>query len=162
MAWLRMPKGALWISTSFFELLLQCLLDPKPVPGIGESNSEWGLALDPKELKIQQRFQRTILPCGKFCVSRSTTNSHLGVYRWRWPRKTGNVCSGQVLEDGLGGRVLKMCLDLAGKRLNIRRQGGGFYSFPRIEAEAWSCRDPLMLMEQVDFNLWATGSKEGI
>lgn len=107
MAWLRMPKGALWISTSFFELLLRCLLDPKPVPGTGESNSEWGLALDPKELKIQQRFQRTVLPCGKFYGSRSTTNSHSGVYRWRWPRKTGNVCSGQVLEDVLGGRVLK-------------------------------------------------------
>lgn len=102
-----MPKGALWISTSFSELLLRCLLDPKPVPGTGESSSECSLALDLKELKFQQRFQRIILPCGKFCGSRSTTNSHLGVYRWRWPRKTGNVCSEQVLEDVLDGRVLK-------------------------------------------------------
>lgn len=52
---------------------------------------------------------------------------------------------------------LKMCLDLAGKRLNIRRQGGGFYWFPRTEAEAWLCRDPLMLMEQVDFNMGHRG-----
>lgn len=67
---------------------------------------------------------------------------HSGPHRVKVAEKTGNVCSGQVLEDGLGGRVLKMCLDLAGKRLNIRGREVASFT-PLDRRRSLISRDPL-------------------
>ena len=50
--------------------------------------------------------------------------------------RLGTCAQGRFWKMCWVAESLKMCLDLTGKRLNIRRQGGGFYSLPRIEAEA--------------------------
>ena len=62
----------------------------------------------------------------KFCGSRSTVDSHW-VFRWRWLRNIGNMWQSP-------GRCSWICQ----AKDWMLRAGHGFYSFPRVEAEARS------------------------
>lgn len=75
--------------------------------------------------------------------------------------RLGTCAQGRFWKMCWVAESLKMCLDLASKRLNIRRQGGGFYSLPRIEAEAWSCRDPLCSWNRWTLTYGPQGAKRG-